>query len=177
LTGPIVRRLDNAVHHGGERVTDPSLIVWHVTDGDSAQSSIDYLNSTTDKVASYTYVIDRDGTIFRMTPVELVAYHAGDSAWPAPVPATPENPDRPNGGHSINRLSLGIAWANKGEPLTIQQKASGLWLAKIYCTRYGLTASQMLGHYECSPGRKTDPQPAMEMDSWRNMVRSHVGTA
>lgn len=174
MTGPVVVRLDNAVHHGGTRVIDPSLIVWHTTDGDSAQSSIDYLNRTDDKVASYTYVIDRDGTIFRMTPVELVAYHAGDSAWPNPIAATKENPNRPNGGKSINRISLGIAWANKGEPLTLQQKAAGLYLAKIYCARYGLTASQMIGHYECSPGRKVDPRPAIAMDDWRQFLRTNL---
>jgi N-acetylmuramoyl-L-alanine amidase len=150
-------------------VTDPSLIVWHTTDGDSAQSSIDYLNNTADKIASYTYVIDRDGTILRMTNPDLVAYHAGDSAWPSPIHYPPGN-----GGRSINRLSLGIAWANKGEPLTVQQRASGLWLAKVYCARYGLTASQMIGHYECSPGRKTDPMPAIDMNDWRNNIRDYI---
>lgn len=148
--------------------------MWHTTEGGTARSSIDYLNSTADKVASYHYLIDRDGSVLRMTDPALIAYHAGDSAWPAPVRATPANPDRPNGGHSINSRSLGIAWANNGEPLTIQQKASGLWMAKVYCARYGLTASQMIGHYECSPGRKTDPQPAMEMGAWRDSVRSYL---
>ena len=172
MTGPIVRRLDNAVHHGGERVIDPCLVVWHTTDGDSAQGSIDYLNSTADKSASYHYLIDRDGTVLRMTEPGLIAYHAGDSAWPHPKVATPDN-QKPNGS-SINRLSIGIAWANKGEPLTVQQKASGLWLAKIYCAKYGLTPLQMIGHYECSPGRKTDPMPAIDMDTWRQNIRDYL---
>lgn len=169
MTGPVVVRLDNAVHHGGKRVIDPELVVWHTTDGDSARSSIDYLNSTGDKVASYHYLIDRDGTILRMTDPQLIAYHAGDSAWPGAIPYPPGN-----GGRSINKRSIGIAWANKGEPLTIQQKASGLYLAKVYCTRYGLTPQQMIGHYECSPGRKTDPKPAMDMDDWREHIRDFV---
>lgn len=168
MTGPLVKRLDCAVHHGGERVIDPCLIVWHTTDGDSAQSSIDYLNSTADKSASYHYLIDRDGAVLRMTDPDLIAYHAGDSAWPNPQAYPPGN------GGSINRLSLGIAWANKGERLTVQQQASGLWLAKIYCARYGLTASQMIGHYECSPGRKTDPLPAIDMNDWRRQIRMYL---
>lgn len=168
MTGPIVQRLDNAVHHGGVMVIDPALIVWHTTNGGSARSSIDYLNTTADKVASYHYLIDRDGTVLRMTEPSLIAYHAGDSAWPSPKHFPPGNHD------SINRLSLGIAWANKGEPLTVQQKASGLWLAKFYCAKYGLTPLQMIGHYECSPGRKTDPMPAIHMDDWRQQIREYL---
>lgn len=176
MTGPVVVRLDNAVHHGGERVSDPSLIVWHSTEGGSAKSSIDYLNATDDKIASYTYVIDRDGTIYRMTHPSLVAYHAGDSAWPNPIRATRDNP-RPHGGRSINRISLGIAWANRtGEMLTVPQKASGLYLARIYCARYGLTPLQQIGHCECSPGRKTDPESAdnLTMNGWRQQIREHL---
>lgn len=174
MTGPIVKRLDNAVHHGGERVIDPCLIVWHTTDGDSAQSSIDYLNSTADKSASYHYLIDRDGTVIRMTDPELIAYHAGDSAWPNPKVGDGTEECKPNG-HSINAISLGIAWANAdGEDLSAGQISSALWLAKIYCARYGLTPLQMIGHYECSPGRKTDPRPAIDMDDWRDLLRSYL---
>ena len=115
-----VVHLDNAVHHGELRQEKVSLIVMHCTEGGSAQSTIEYLNTTDEKTASYHYIIERDGTIYRMTAPNIVAYHAGDSAWPNPVPATPANPEKPNGGRSVNRRSIGIAWAHQGrEQLTV----------------------------------------------------------
>jgi N-acetyl-anhydromuramyl-L-alanine amidase AmpD len=32
----------------------------------------------------------------------------------------------------------------------------------------------MIGHYECSPGRKTDPKPAITMDDWRDQIRTYL---
>jgi len=170
-----VKILDNAVHHGGARPADPSLIVWHGTEGDSAMSSIEYLNTTTDKSASYTYVIERDGIMYRMTSPALVAWHAGDSAWPHPVVATAGN-QKPNGGRSVNAISLGVAFANKGdgEPLTLEQRASGLWLAKVYIARFDIPIALNLIHAEVSPGRKTDTLSFMTGDQWRAALTEYM---
>jgi N-acetylmuramoyl-L-alanine amidase len=168
-----VVHLDNAKHHGGTRATNTiTLIVMHTTAGDSAMSSIDYLNTTTGKSASYHHVIDRDGTIYRMCPITQVAYHAGDSAWP--------NPRRyPPGNHtSVNTRSIGIAWANRndGEALTPAQKESALWLCALYCRDDAIPVSQVVGHCEVSPGRKTDPTPAISMDDWRAELAAYLST-
>lgn len=169
----LVVRLDNALHHGARRTVEPSMIVIHTTDGDSALSSIQYLNTTRDKIASYHYVVDRDGKMYRMTDPNFVAYHAGDSKWPDPIRATQANP-KPNGGHSVNNCSLGVAWANRGEPLTTQQIASGLWLCSLFHEMYDIEIARILGHYEVAPGRKTDPMPAMEMNHWRELVTQYL---
>lgn len=163
-----VHRLDNGVHHGGQRERDSiNLIVAHATAGDSAMSSINYLNTTTDKKASYHYCIDRDGLIYRMLPIETIAWHAGDSAWPSPQRYPPGN-----GGKSVNANSIGIAWANKddGEQLTKEQVESGLWLFRFWMDTLGIPPSKVAGHYEVSPGRKTDPRPAMTGKEWRSML-------
>jgi N-acetyl-anhydromuramyl-L-alanine amidase AmpD len=163
-----VKRLDNGKHNGGSRGRDRiTLIVAHATAGGTAMSSIKYLNSTTDKKASYHYVIDRDGTIYRMLPVETIAYHAGDSAWPAPKRHPPGN-----GGASVNPYSIGIAWANddEGEPLTEDQITSGLWLFRFWMDTLGIPPSRVVGHYEVSPGRKPDPRAAMSMREFRQML-------
>lgn len=172
-----VVRLDNAVHHGGLRPVPISMVILHATEGDSAKSSIDYLNTTTDKIASYHYIIDRDGTIVRMTAPNLVAYHAGDSAWPNPIRATPAHPDRPNDGRSLNRCSVGIAWANRGdgEPLTQAQIDSALWLCATFVDGVRVPVAMVRGHYEISPGRKSDPSPAMSMDDWRTRLTTYLG--
>jgi N-acetylmuramoyl-L-alanine amidase len=159
-----VVRLDNATHHGGVRVGPALYLIFHDTEGESALSSIHYLNTTTEKVASYHYVIERNGTIYRMVDSSSVAWHAGDSAWPSPAYFPPGN-----GGSSLNRVSIGIAWANRGngEPLTPQQLESGLWLTTVFP---GVPLERIRGHYEVSPGRKFDPAKTMNMDDWRAMV-------
>lgn len=171
-----VVHLDNAVHHGELRQEKVSLIVMHCTEGGSAQSTIEYLNTTDEKTASYHYIIERDGTIYRMTAPNIVAYHAGDSAWPNPVPATPANPEKPNGGRSVNRRSIGIAWAHQGrEQLTVAAIASALWLCGEIMQEHDIPPSSVVGHYEVSPGRKVDPRPAMEMSDWRQRLGAYFG--
>lgn len=147
------------------------MIIMHTTEGGSALSTIQYLNTTKDKDASYHYIIERNGTIYRMCDPNLVAYHAGDSAWPNPIPATPTN-QKSNGGHSVNAISIGIAWANlTPEKLTDAQMESALWLVPLFMAMHNIDAEFVRGHYEVSPGRKTDPKPAMEMDEFRDQLR------
>lgn len=177
MTSPTVVRLDNAAHHGGERGAAPALIIWHTSRGkDSALGSINYLNTTADKVASYHYVIDRNGTIYRMCVPERVAYHAGDSAFPNPKVGDGTEDCRPNGGKSVNAISLGICWANDdSERLTAEQVTSGLWLAKVYIARYEIPVSLNLGHKEVSPGRKIDPSAiGFLMDDWREKITVYM---
>lgn len=168
-----VRILDSARHHGGERGAPPAIISWHATrDRGDALSVIGYLNSTTDKKASYTYLIDRDGGILRHCKPEWVPYSCGDSAWPHPFPGNGSEDDRPNRGKSINAIQISFAWCIQdadGEEPTLEQRASGLWLAKVYMTRYDIPPSMNLGHKEVSPGRKTDPI-TVDMDSWRRQI-------
>ena len=167
-----VHILDNAKWHGKTRTrADIQYVVMHNTVGGSALSSIVYLNGTDDKKASYHYVIDRDGGIYRMCRPEVVAYHAGDSAWPRPRHYPPGN-----GGKSLNAVSLGIAWANQGdgEALTTAQITSALWLCGVFAGPGKIPFDHVLGHYEVSPGRKVDPRPAMEMDSWRAMLTAYL---
>lgn len=178
-----VRHLDNARHCGPARpVTDILWLTMHCTGSGrmrTARDVIAWMNKPVDPRGingpkgpiSYGYVIDRDGTIYRMTKPERVAYHAGDSRFPDPIRATRDNP-KPHGGASINRKSLGIAWANDNlsERLTALQVESGLWLCHHWLNRLGLPVSNVIGHNECSPGRKVDPARAMPMGDWREML-------
>jgi N-acetyl-anhydromuramyl-L-alanine amidase AmpD len=178
MSGPIVARMDNALWHGGDRSTDAiSLLVWHTTRGtDSFRDSMHYLNTTNDKKASYHYGIERTGEIIRMLPVEKVAWACGDSDWPHPIPGNGTEECRPNGGKSVNAISISCAWANDdSQKLTVQQLASGLYLAKIYWARCGIPVSLNLGHREVSPNRKVDPNPqAFSMDDWRRQISNYI---
>lgn len=178
MTGPIVTRLDDALWHGGDRNTESiTMFVWHTTRArESFRDSMHYLNTTNEKKASYHYGIERDGQIIRMLPVEKVAWACGDSAWPHPIPGDGTEECRPNGGKSVNAISLSAAWANDDtEKLTLEQIAAGLWLAKVYWARLGIPVSMNLGHKEVSPGRKVDPNAhGFTMDDWRRQISQHI---
>lgn len=179
-------------HHGPQRETDAiTLILMHCTadtgtasdDGADARAVIAYLNTTTEKTGTYHYVIARCGLIYRMCAASLVAYHAGDSAWPDPQPYPPGNVYRDEDGdvhhHTVNGRSLGIAWCNRDdgtEALTRAQVESALWLCGVYVPTTGVQrVEHVIGHRECSPGRKVDPVPAvMPMDTFRELVRLYL---
>ena len=163
-----VKKLDNAKFHGGKRpMSKVDLIVMHCTAGGSAMSSIDYMNTSAG--VSYHYVIDRDGTIYRMLDVQYVGYHAGDSAFPA-------DPSKKTQGGSVNRRSIGISWANRndGEQITEKQIESALWLCGVFVKRDGISIENVVGHNEVSPGRKSDPGPAINMDTWRAKLAEYL---
>lgn len=170
--------LDNATHHGLEReLSDVTYLVMHSTASDktaTAKGVIGWMNGQPNKI-SYHYVIDRSGEIIRMTKPTTVAYHAGDSMFPNPRRATPEN-QKPHRGASINAKSIGIAWVNNNhaETLTANQVESGLWLCHFWMRKLGLAPSNVITHAECSPGRKTDPR-TMPGREWREMLADTVG--
>jgi len=175
-----VRGLPLARYHGPYRGLDSiTLVVMHATAGGTAEESIQWLNRhDSDDPASYNYVIGHDGTIWRMCPATLVAYHAGDSQWPNPQPYPPGNVYQDEDGethhHTVNGRALGIAWANRNdgtEPLTDEQIQSALWLLGVYVPTTSVQrVEQIRAHAEVSPGRKTDPAPCMDMDVWRRAV-------
>lgn len=174
-----VRTLDCARYHGGRRSAEPSLIVWHTTEGGTGLSSIDWLNRDLgpgEGKCSYHYVIERTGIILRMLHPDYVAYACGDSAWPNPIVASLKNP-QPNR-KCLNAISLSIAWANKPGPeqLTAEQIESGLWLAKVYMARYDIPLKLNVGHLEIAPGRKTDPD-CIDMNAWRRQIGEYLEAA
>lgn len=171
-----VKQLDSAVHHGGLRTQPISMIVMHDTMGHSARSSIKYMNETSDKSASYHYIIEDDGEILRMTAPNIIAYHAGDAQWPNPIFATAQNP-KPHKGKSVNGFSIGIAFASMEEAPTDKQLESALWLCATIMSAYPLVkVERVRGHYEVSPGRKTDPLP-QEMPEFRALLINYRSAA
>lgn len=133
--------------HGGQR-SRTRFGVLHMTAGGSALSSLKHLHSVG---LSYHYVIERDGVIYRGTPSNLIAYHAGESAWPG------------SAGGSLNPESLGVCLANwngsggRREEVSEAQYLSAVWLCAVLAEQYRVPADRWLGHLEVSPGRKTDP--------------------
>jgi len=92
-----------------ERKQGVTTVVLHHTAGASAMSTIAYLrgpwsalkNRFLGRSASYHYIIERDGMIYKCVPTSKRAWHAGRS----------NGPD----GSDVNSYSVGIAFANRGD--------------------------------------------------------------
>lgn len=106
---PKIVRVDPWLPHSARPSgTVVDTVVLHHTGGASAESTIRWLrgpwsaalNRFMGRSASYHAVFERDGTCYKCVPLSQKAWHAGRSNGP-------HGPD-------VNRYSVGIALANRG---------------------------------------------------------------
>jgi N-acetylmuramoyl-L-alanine amidase len=165
---------------GGGPMRNPRFLVIHYTSGASALSSINFWRTTAANGASAHIVIDRDGKIYQCRALDRSCGHAGKSRW--------------KGYEMLNVCSIGIELANAGDDMALAQRWSKLplitathkhepgnvkqWeaypqaqlraceaVAQAIVQRYKL--EDVIGHEDCSPGRKIDPGPAFPMEALR----------
>lgn len=161
-------------NHGG--VFKPTIILLHYTVSGTTQSAVDTLcdpqpDDPTKRVSAHV-VIGRTGKIVQLVPFNMVAWHAGVSKW--------------NGVSGLNRHAIGFEIVNWGfayqsestgairlkhknesierwwQPYTKEQIDAVCYLIRILKASYPIEI--VLGHDDVSPGRKTDPGPALD---WR----------
>lgn len=138
-------------HHSSRRGHRPGLVVLHADAGKTDEGTLSWLQAPHSKV-SYHYLVGRDGTVYRIVPEDRKAWHAGESFWQGY-----------RVGNSVNATSIGVAFANDGEePYELEQYRAGGELVAEICERHGIPAHLIRGHYEVSPGRKTDPYKHFE---------------
>lgn len=130
----------------------PELIVLHGTAGRSDEGDLSWLCDPASRV-SYHYLIGRDGRIWQLVAEKNRAWHAGRSVYQGRTDA---------GGASVNGISIGVAFSNRGpsptpEPYTDAQYDAGAWLCSNIWERRGVDISRITTHAVVSPGRKTDP--------------------
>jgi N-acetylmuramoyl-L-alanine amidase len=122
------------------------MVVIHGDAGKSDAGTVSWIEAPESKV-SYHYLVGRDGTVYQFVREDLKAWHAGDSAWPGCTV-----------GKSVNAASIGVAFANDGtEEYRPPQYKAGAKLVADICKRHGVPLHMIRGHYEVSPGRKSDP--------------------
>lgn len=97
MTVTLKRLLKHSERPSGTTVT---TVVLHHTAGASALSTIEYLRKPL-VMASYHYIVERDGTVYKCVPASKKAWHCGVSSGP--------------NGKDVNRYSVGVAFANKGD--------------------------------------------------------------
>lgn len=149
-------------NHDG-RVGQPvDILLLHYTGMRSAEAALDRLCDTAAKVSAH-YVIDEDGTIYRLVAEDRRAWHAGIAYWA--------------GVRDINARSIGIELVNPGHefgyrPFPEPQMAALERLAVDVVGRHIIAPERVLGHSDVAPRRKQDPG---ELFDWARLSRLGVG--
>ncbi len=144
----------------GDAVID--MLVVHYTGMPSAEEALARLCDPEAKVSAH-YVIDEDGTSYRLVAEEQRAWHAGEASWA--------------GADNINDVSISIELVNPGHefgyrPFTQAQMDVFTDLANGVIGRHPIPPKRVLGHSDVAPGRKTDPG---ELFDWRGAANAGIG--
>lgn len=126
-------------------VRRPVLIVLHATEQRSAQASLETLRTrNSGGPVSAHYLIGNDGTIYQLVADEQRAWHAGAGRWGTIT--------------DVNSASLGIELDNDAQsPYSAAQIDSLLRLLNDLTLRWRIPRTQVIGHEDLAPDRKSDP--------------------
>jgi len=138
------------------------MLILHYTGMPTAAEALARLTDAATKVSAH-YLIDEDGTIFRLVPEERRAWHAGISCW--------------GGRRDINAASIGIELVNPGHefgyrPFPEAQIRVLEDLARDIVARHPIPPRHVLGHSDVAIGRKQDPG---ELFDWSRLARAGIG--
>ena len=138
------------------------ILLLHYTGMVSAAAALERLCDPTAKVSSH-YLIDEDGSCYRLVAEEKRAQHAGVSSWA--------------GVSDINSHSIGIELVNPGHEFGYRdfptaQIAVLEALARGILARHAIPRARVLGHSDVAPTRKQDPG---ERFPWVRLARHGIG--
>ncbi len=138
------------------------VLVLHYTGMRSAEEALARLCDPAAKVSAH-YLIDEDGTVYRLVGEDMRAWHAGVSSW--------------RGETDVNGRSIGIELVNPGHEFGYRrfpeaQIGALEGLAGGILSRFPIPARHVLGHSDVAPGRKTDPG---ELFDWPRLARAGIG--
>lgn len=140
----------------------PDMLILHYTGMKTAQGALERLQDPVAKVSAH-YLVDEDGTVYRMVDEEKRAYHAGKSYW--------------DGDRDTNSRSIGIEIVNPGHewgyrPFPPAQMQAVIELCKEILSRHDIPAWNVLGHSDVAPERKEDPG---ELFDWELLAKNGIG--
>jgi N-acetylmuramoyl-L-alanine amidase len=137
----------------------PGLIVLHHTAMRDSASALDRLCDPAAEVSSH-YLIDRDGTVWRLVDEDMRSWHAGTGSW--------------GGAGDVNSRSIGIELDNAGPlegfpPFPEPQMRSLEAILPGIMTRHGIPAAGVIAHSDMAPERKFDPGAPFD---WQRLARA-----
>jgi N-acetylmuramoyl-L-alanine amidase len=145
-----------------ERSGPVDMLIVHYTGMKTAQAALDRLRDPAAAVSSH-YVVDEDGTVFRLVAEDRRAWHAGVSYWRE---------------HSaLNGRSIGVEIVNPGHEwgyrdFPVLQLAAVCDLCLGVLARHAIPARNVVGHSDVAPDRKDDPG---ERFGWRALAENGIG--
>jgi N-acetylmuramoyl-L-alanine amidase len=137
-------------------------VVIHYTGMKTRDEALNRLTDPAAKVSAH-YLIDQEGTVFRLVPEEHRAWHAGVSFW--------------RGLRDLNGASIGIELCNPGHDWGYRafpdaQIAALKELLAAIRARHAVRADGYLGHSDIAPSRKADPG---ELFPWQDLAAYGFG--
>jgi N-acetylmuramoyl-L-alanine amidase len=161
LRFPMTLRERLSPNHG-PRSGAVSMLVLHYTGMKSAADALDRLCDPAAQVSAH-YLLDEDGTVWRLVPEERRAWHAGVSSW--------------RECRDVNDASIGIEIANPGHefgyrPFPEAQIAALETLCHDIFARHAIPPRNVVAHSDVAPLRKQDPG---ELFPWERLARARVG--
>ena len=150
-------------NHGPRRAgVAVDMLVLHYTGMPDAASALDRLCDPRSRVSAH-YLVEEDGTVWRLVPEERRAWHAGAGEWA--------------GDGDVNGRSIGIELVNPGHehgyrPFPEAQMAALERVAVAAVERHAIPPCRVVGHADVAPTRKRDPG---ELFDWARLARGGVG--
>jgi N-acetylmuramoyl-L-alanine amidase len=140
----------------------PDMLILHYTGMRDAAGALARLIDPAAEVSSH-WLVDEDGTVYRLVDEARRAWHAGVSCWAG----------RPG----LNDVSIGIEIVNPGHefgyrPFPEAQMAAVVALCRDIVRRWRIPPARVLGHSDVAPLRKQDPG---ELFDWRRLAAEGVG--
>jgi N-acetylmuramoyl-L-alanine amidase len=139
-----------------------NMLVLHYTGMQSAEAAIERLCDPAARVSAH-YVVEEDGTLWRLVPEQRRAFHAGVSCW--------------QGESDLNYVSIGVEIVNPGHEWGYRtfpepQMAVVERLSRDLVARFRIPLTRIVGHSDIAPDRKTDPG---ELFDWARLARAGIG--
>ena len=139
-----------------------NMLVLHYTGMQNAAAALERLCDPQAQVSAH-YVVEEDGTLWRLVPEARRAFHAGVSCW--------------RGEHNLNFVSLGVEIVNPGHewgyrPFPEAQMAAVEALCRDILSRHPIPPDRIVGHSDIAPDRKSDPG---ELFDWPRLARAGIG--
>jgi N-acetylmuramoyl-L-alanine amidase len=144
-----------------DRLLPVSMIVLHYTGMVGARAALERLADPEAKVSAH-YLVDEDGSCYRMVDESRRAWHAGRSHW--------------RGCTDVNSASVGIEIVNPGHEFGYRafpqaQMLSVTRLVTAIKQRHDITRGNIVGHSDVAPARKEDPG---ELFPWEQLAERRL---
>lgn len=145
-----------------ERLFPLDMLVLHYTGMKDGPTALARMRDPAAEVSAH-YMVEEDGTVFRLVPEPLRAWHAGRSRW--------------MGQGDLNSRSIGIEIVNGGHdfglpPYPDVQIEVVIELCRAIVARWAIPQVRIVGHSDIAPARKEDPG---ELFPWRRLAEAGIG--